>query len=134
MYLYECVPVLQQAANLTHCELELYNDFDGTGVADVVLPSLQSLTLNDPYPMAYRVDHLQIFFVHALCSLEIPERFLGRDPIDSLASFIAKSGCKLQRVGIVNRSAVYKHSYRTAFPAIRMFFDRGEDSDSDASS
>ncbi|KAJ7756713.1 hypothetical protein B0H14DRAFT_3599218 [Mycena olivaceomarginata] len=77
---------------------------------------------------------IQIFFVHALCGLEIPERFLGRDPIDSLASFIAKSGCKLQRVGIVNRSAVSKHSYRTAFPAIRMFFDGGEDSDSDASS
>ncbi|KAJ7756715.1 hypothetical protein B0H14DRAFT_3599223 [Mycena olivaceomarginata] len=133
MYLYECVPALQQAAKLTRCELELYNDFDGTSVADVVLPSVQSLTFIDLHPVMDRMDHLQTFFVPALCSLEIPERFLGRDPIDSLASFIAKSGCKPQRVDIVNRSAVSKHSYRTAFPAIRVFFD-GEDSDSDASS
>ncbi|KAJ7821014.1 hypothetical protein B0H14DRAFT_1338579 [Mycena olivaceomarginata] len=39
MYLSGCVPVLQQAANLTHCELELYHDFNETSVADIVLPS-----------------------------------------------------------------------------------------------
>ncbi|KAJ7359598.1 hypothetical protein DFH08DRAFT_846502 [Mycena albidolilacea] len=121
MYLYECVPFLQQAANLTHCELEILHDFNETSVADIVLPSLQSLTLNDPHPVVHRVDHLQSFFVPALCSLEISECFLGRDPIDSLASFIAKSGCKLQRVDIVDRYAVSRHSYRTKFPAIRVF-------------
>ncbi|KAJ7820998.1 hypothetical protein B0H14DRAFT_1338264 [Mycena olivaceomarginata] len=79
MYLHECVPVLQQVANLTHCELELYDDFDGNpmNVVDVALPSLQSLTLNDPDPLMHRVDHPQIFVVPALCSLVIPERFLG---------------------------------------------------------
>jgi hypothetical protein len=81
MDLYKCVPVLQQAANLTHCELELYNDFYGTSVANVVLPSLQSLTLNDPDPVVHRVDQIQTFVVPALCSLEIPERFLDQTPL-----------------------------------------------------
>jgi hypothetical protein len=107
---------------LTHCELELYHDFDETNVADVVLPSLQLLTLNVPNPM-HCAEHLQTFIVPALCSLEIPECFLGPNPIDSLSSFISKSGCRLQRVQIVGQSPVLlQHSYRTAFPSIQMFF------------
>ncbi|KAJ7796357.1 hypothetical protein B0H14DRAFT_2531784 [Mycena olivaceomarginata] len=122
MYLSACVPVLQKAANLTHCELELYHydDFDETSVADVVLPSLQSLTLNDVDPQMHRVDLLQTFIVPALSRLEIPERFLGPNAIDSLSSFISKSGCRLQRVDIVDRSVVPENSYRTAFPSILM--------------
>ncbi|KAJ7359615.1 hypothetical protein DFH08DRAFT_801397 [Mycena albidolilacea] len=107
MCLYECVPVLQQAANLTHCELELYNDFDGTSVANVALPSLPSLTLNDPDPVVHCVDQLQTFVVPALCSLEIPERFLGPNPIHSLSSFISNSGRRLQRVWIVGQRSMF---------------------------
>ncbi|KAJ7354557.1 hypothetical protein DFH08DRAFT_47109 [Mycena albidolilacea] len=45
VYLQECVPILQQAANLTRCELELLDpNFYGTSVGDVTLPFLESLT------------------------------------------------------------------------------------------
>ncbi|KAJ7359617.1 hypothetical protein DFH08DRAFT_1038550 [Mycena albidolilacea] len=127
MYVHECVPVLQQAANLTHCELELYDDFDETRASEeavVTLPSLQSLTLHDPTPKPGHVKHLPTFIVPALCSLKISERFLGPGPIDSLSSFISKSGCnlRLQRVQIVGQRSVLKESYCTAFPSIQMFF------------
>jgi hypothetical protein len=79
MYLSACVPVLQKAANLTHCELELYNDFDGTSVANVALPSLQSLTLNDPDPVVHCVDQLQTFVVPSLQSGD-PRTLLGTKP------------------------------------------------------
>jgi hypothetical protein len=50
IYLHEGVPILQQAANLVHCELEIC-DFCGTSPSDgvdVALPSLESLTLSFP--------------------------------------------------------------------------------------
>jgi hypothetical protein len=105
VYVNECVPLLQQTSNLVHCELELYWDSDDDE-PEIVLPCLESLTLNDPYPTGRRhINYLQTFIVPALCSLEIPERFFGNDPIDSLKSFISKSGCTLQEVRITGKNS-----------------------------
>jgi hypothetical protein len=141
IYLHEGVLILQQAANLVHCELEIC-DLPGTSPrVDVALPSLESLTLSFPaWDMGINENkYLQAFIAPALSRLEIPER-LGPDPIHSLSSFILKSRCKLQRVQIVGQRLVHKRSYRTAFPSIQMFFtgsyvgDGVEDSDSEGSS
>ncbi|KAJ7879484.1 hypothetical protein B0H14DRAFT_2500502 [Mycena olivaceomarginata] len=116
MCLRECIPILQQAANLTHCELELCFDRSihrTTSVVNVTLPFLESLTLKNPYS-DIDDNHLQTFVAPALCSLEIREGLLGPNPIDSLSSFISKSGCKPRRVQILDRTEL-ESSYHAAF-------------------
>ncbi|KAJ7879481.1 hypothetical protein B0H14DRAFT_2708768 [Mycena olivaceomarginata] len=132
VYLQECVPILQQAANLTHCELELLDEgfgpgFHGTNVGDVTLLFLGSLTLKDRNS-DINDNYLQTFVAPALCSLEIPEGLLGSNPIDSLSSFISKSGCKLRRVQIIDRTEL-ESSYHTAFPSIQMLLVDSDDGD-----
>jgi hypothetical protein len=141
IWLHEGVPILQQAANLVRCELEICN-FGGASPSDgvdVALLSLESLTLSfHAWDMVVNdKNYLQAFVAPALCSLEIPERFLGPNPIDSLSSFISNLGCRLQRVDIVDRNAVPENSYRTAFSSIPMSFTRlyvGDGEDSEESS
>jgi len=130
VYPHECATVLQQTPNLVHCELELYSLSEHDQI-DIILPSLKELTLKDPSPEAMaRINLLQPFTTPALCSLEIPEMFFGPTPIDSLASFISKSGCKLQDLRITGESSVPKNSYRRAFPLIWRFFFNDDDQNS----
>jgi hypothetical protein len=86
----ECVPILQHASNLVHCELNLIND--GVGVPDITLPSLRSLTLTDRSVTGY----LETLVIPALRNLKIPESFLEPNCVDTLSTFPAKSGCKLE--------------------------------------
>jgi hypothetical protein len=126
IYLHECLPILQQTSNLVHCVLELC-DPDDVVVGDgaVTLPSLETLTIKelDPTTMA-PINYLRTFMVPALGHLEVPERFLGPDPIDSLASLISKSGCKLHQVGITDPTLALEAPFRAAFPSIQMLFIR----------
>jgi hypothetical protein len=66
-------------------------------------------------------DYLETLIVPTLQRLAVPESFLGPKPIDSLTSFISKSGCKLQQVRITGERTVTKNSYRRAFPSIPEF-------------
>ncbi|KAF7334506.1 F-box domain-containing protein [Mycena venus] len=126
VYPSECVPILQQASNLVRCSigacLEVGNDHP---VPDVRLPSLKSLILGDPGQFQL-TGFLQKFLVPALHILEISERSLGPNPIESLASFISKSGCELQQLHITGHDdlAVSEASYPTAFPSVRVSFSR----------
>ncbi|KAJ7872297.1 hypothetical protein B0H14DRAFT_2722174 [Mycena olivaceomarginata] len=125
IYLHECVPVLQKTSNLVDCVLELVDSDDVVGNGAVTLPSLVTLTIKelDPATAVPRpINYLQAFVLPALGSLEIPERFLGRNPIDSLTLFISKSGCKLRCVDIMDPNLVLETSYRTAFPSIQVDF------------
>ncbi|KAF7334427.1 F-box domain-containing protein [Mycena venus] len=131
VYLHECVPILQQTLNILHCQLELFLS-ELTDNIDITLPRVRELTLKDPSVGSVKVNYLQAFIVPALCTLEIPERFLGTAPIETLAAFISASGCELQEIRVTEkrgrRGEVPTTSYRTAFPAIPIFsFDR-EDS------
>ncbi|KAJ7872344.1 hypothetical protein B0H14DRAFT_186583 [Mycena olivaceomarginata] len=125
MWLHECIPILQKTFDLVHCELELYWFYGPSPSpgAEVTLPSLESLALTDPDPEAHPLpsSYLQHFIIPALRSLQIPERFLGPDPIHALTSFISKSGCQLLYVDVTNRRSVPESSYRTASPAIPTF-------------
>jgi hypothetical protein len=130
---WECVPILQKTSNLVHCELKVYFDSDGQPGPDIPLPCLESLTLVDANGSV--TDFLETFIVPALRSLKIPEEFLEPNPIESLARFISKSGCKLEEVHITGWRSLPQDSYRKEFPSILMFSLQGEgvSSDSDSS-
>jgi len=118
VYSSECVPILQQTSNLTHCELGLVCDDNGLP-PKVQLPRLESLILRELGDEAIE-GYLETLVVPALRSLHVPENFLGPNPIDALASFITKSGCKLQDVDITGPISVIRdlRQYRFAFPSI----------------
>jgi hypothetical protein len=80
------------------------------------------------------IDFLRTLIVPALCSLEIPEQFLGPNPIESLAALISKSGCKLEEVEITGPRSVLESSYLEAFPSIPRFLFRDEQSSGESDS
>jgi hypothetical protein len=103
---------------------------------------MESLALRDPASDPVP-DYLHTFIVPALSILQIPESFLGPNPIDSLTSFISKSDCNLQEVRITGERSVPEASYHEAFPSILKFsftistkyksLEYVDDSDSDSS-
>ncbi|KAJ6589246.1 hypothetical protein B0H19DRAFT_234246 [Mycena capillaripes] len=115
-----CVPHLQQASNLVHCELRLCFSGPIDQLPDITLSSLESLTFADALS-GPPIRYLETFILPALCRLEIPERFLGPNPITSLTSFVSKSGCKLKDLCIRGNRSVARESYRAAFSSILRF-------------
>ncbi|KAJ6452464.1 hypothetical protein C8R45DRAFT_1223510 [Mycena sanguinolenta] len=117
----QCLSVLRQASNLVHCHLDLWisDGFDSDQVErDIALPCLESLLMN-----AYGLSMLGLLnslIVPALRELQFEEAALGANAISSLQSFIAKSGCKLEKVDItrVGGKKGDENSYRLAFPSI----------------
>ncbi|KAJ7887361.1 hypothetical protein B0H13DRAFT_892216 [Mycena leptocephala] len=128
IYMDECVPILQQTSSLVRCALYFALD-DPTDQSetepDIRLPCLESLTLVAEFDADLVPDCLKTFIVPALRSLEISERFIGPNPIESLTSFIDKSGCKLQEIYITGES-VTRALYREAFPSTLKFFFEDE--------
>ncbi|KAK7036064.1 F-box domain-containing protein [Favolaschia claudopus] len=117
-----CPRILRQTVCLVHCDLLFAND-KGTIYTgpDINLPHLQSLSLKPFYAMFVRGFHSALV-VPALRQLEIPERFLGENPPDSLRSFISKSACKLTQLRITFREVRHQRPvvadalYRAACP------------------
>ncbi|KAJ7653686.1 hypothetical protein DFH06DRAFT_524628 [Mycena polygramma] len=127
----ECVTILRRASNLVVCELALsvWRNIDAN-MPDIVLPNLESLLFCDfKSSEKPHTGYLNTFVVAGLRTLCIPHRFLGTNPVDSLASFIRKSGCDLQEVhvegiGIGDRE---KEAFGAAFPSISKFIFDGCD-------
>ncbi|KAJ7108419.1 hypothetical protein C8R43DRAFT_186446 [Mycena crocata] len=116
----ESTRILQQAPNLLHCEIVLTAEDDSVQEGDVVLPSLHSLQLNAleiEEPINSATAYLRRFIAPALQRLEVVDE---PDPIPPLASFISKSGCKLQELHIsgLRDSVPQEKLYRNAFPSI----------------
>ncbi|KAJ7127360.1 hypothetical protein C8R43DRAFT_1134620 [Mycena crocata] len=80
--------------------------------AEIELPSLRSLIFVE---YAIFTDYAETFIVPALHILEIPNTFLGEDPLRSLASFISKSECNIQELRVTGKRSVAKTSYKEAF-------------------
>ncbi|KAJ6468687.1 hypothetical protein C8R47DRAFT_804275 [Mycena vitilis] len=120
----ECVPILIQAQNLIHCELDVFFDEFNTERRDIVLLYLESLVLTDGADHSV-TDFLPTFTIPALRTLTIPEGFLTPNPIDSLAALISTSGCRLEELHLTGERLLPKESYRKAFPFLRkLLFDR----------
>ncbi|KAJ7187860.1 hypothetical protein C8R46DRAFT_3088 [Mycena filopes] len=118
VYPSECSPVLEQSPNLIFCHLHLISDDDNPNFPDITLRSLTSLKLEeDPI-----TDYLNTLTVPSLRCLDLTEDFLGSDPLRYLASFISKSGCKLQELIMSERHGISRNAYREAFPSINFSF------------
>ncbi|KAJ7188833.1 hypothetical protein C8R46DRAFT_30843 [Mycena filopes] len=123
VYPRQCTPVLQQTPSLVHCSLALLGEPDSVVPLQMSLPHLESLAMvelmvEEELPAT---EYLETFLVPALSALEVPERFLGVDPIRCLRSFIENSGCKLQEVVITGNDVAFINSYQSAFPSIPDF-------------
>ncbi|KAJ6472305.1 hypothetical protein C8R47DRAFT_987822 [Mycena vitilis] len=90
----QCVSILRQTCNLVHCDLAFYCRWSESGpLPDIHLPCLQPV-LGRGTPA-----FIEALILPALRKLEISEQFLATsNHIDSLASFISKSGCNVTEV------------------------------------
>ncbi|KAJ7045974.1 hypothetical protein C8F04DRAFT_455711 [Mycena alexandri] len=126
VYPRECLPVLQQTSTLIHCKLFLVHE-RVADLPDVTLPHLESLTLVNSIGDAVTLGYLQTLIVPALRELDVWEQSLQlsylQGPIDSLKSFISKSGCNLQKMTISGPRFVSRDEYSRAFPSIELSFD-----------
>ncbi|KAJ7651509.1 hypothetical protein DFH06DRAFT_1475565 [Mycena polygramma] len=111
---YECVPILQQTTNLVYCELHVFDSSSEPPWPDITLPYLKTLVFVDPHIEQYTNFH-ESFIVPALRNLEVPEPFLGSNPIDSIKGFISKSGCKLENLHITGAKSRPDTSIRREF-------------------
>ncbi|KAJ7645236.1 hypothetical protein DFH06DRAFT_1333524 [Mycena polygramma] len=117
--------VLRDTPNLVHCELDLCSDDEDAEIIamdrQLTFPFLESLACN--MLDAGRMDgYINTFMVPALRRLQLTEILLEPNPLDVLASFISKSGCKLQEVCITGGGTVTKKDYAKAFPSIKVSF------------
>lgn len=134
------VRLLAQTPALVHCSLAI--DAVVHGLAEIVLPCLESLTATMP-SFAGSVDAdglLGNFTLPALRRLEITQELLGDDPPERLAVFIARSGCNLVELRILDPGRM-RDVYHVAFPTIPTILftseseagdDGSESEDSDA--
>ncbi|KAJ7113022.1 hypothetical protein C8R44DRAFT_234856 [Mycena epipterygia] len=118
----ECAPILTQTVNLVHCQLAMdYGDLP-IHQSDMELACLESLVLAKCRKRHVPLTHyLNTFIVPALRRLQVPDEFLGRSSVDTLKSFISRSGCQLQEVFITGKRSVPRAVYRHAFPSIPNF-------------
>ncbi|KAJ7187762.1 hypothetical protein C8R46DRAFT_1183515 [Mycena filopes] len=121
-----CSPVLEQTPNLIFCHLNLIFD-DHPGPNPITLRHLTSLKLEalDPIP-----HFLHALTVPSLRGLDLPEHFLGPNPLQTLASFMSKSNCSLQEL-IMRENHMFprnlrRSTYREAFPLINVSFVDGD--------
>ncbi|KAJ7186625.1 hypothetical protein C8R46DRAFT_277128 [Mycena filopes] len=119
-YREECTPLLAQTRNLVHCRLLLFNEPNSGPPPRVLLPHLETLVMTQE-GVSPVLEYLDTFVAPALLTLEVPESFLGPDPIAYLSSFISTSGCKLREVVITGKEIKFIDSYRSAFPSIDRF-------------
>ncbi|KAJ6463588.1 hypothetical protein C8R47DRAFT_1079879 [Mycena vitilis] len=116
---YEWVPLLQQTPNLRECRLQVGSAHTGRPWAEVKLLSLRSLTLTavDSQMKGF----IESFIVPSLRHLDVPESLLRYDPVETLRSFISKSGCELQHLNVARPVSVPMSSYCQSFTSIPHF-------------
>ncbi|KAK6977964.1 F-box domain-containing protein [Favolaschia claudopus] len=122
-----CMSVLQQTSQLVDCALDLW-DWDAPQIRPQNLPTvtLSRLERLEFLPESdIDADFFNSLVTPALRSLRLDEGFLyslelnppDRKPIDTLRTFIAKSGCPLRQLKILD-ATVSDNVYRDAFPSI----------------
>ncbi|KAK7053654.1 F-box domain-containing protein [Favolaschia claudopus] len=128
MSLYSCAKILSSIPNLVHCELDLHDgtaDDEGDGIR---LAHLESLRLKPALRRSTRVNFLSWFIVPNIRRLQVPEGWMGQDPLRALADFVTRSsGCKdLHCICISGQRRVSQSVYRAAFPTISKFVFYGD--------
>ncbi|KAJ7659324.1 hypothetical protein DFH06DRAFT_439329 [Mycena polygramma] len=118
VFLYKCVTVLKQTSNLVHCHLILATSFWDAEIPDITLPCLETFYLENWLEDDREISYLDHFIVPSLRTLELPEDFLGTDPIAALASLVSRSGCRLQEVCIYGPPSITEQQCRQAVPTV----------------
>ncbi|KAJ7186451.1 hypothetical protein C8R46DRAFT_1057219 [Mycena filopes] len=132
IYLRLGLAVVSQARNLTYCELRVLHDWDNADLGPgVPLLSLTTLILHSEDYEA--IPALRPFITPALRTLSVPEIFLAPDPIASLTTFIARTGCTLVELSVTGGRSVTRDSYREAWPTnpTLRFDESSEEEDED---
>ncbi|KAK7014268.1 F-box domain-containing protein [Favolaschia claudopus] len=117
-----CVPILQQTSNLVHCKLRFGIYSMTPQDLELELLCLETLIFaSDSYADQ---NFLHCLVAPRLLRLQLAERFflLGNSEafvIESLVSFVSKSGCQLQELNITDAYVTDSENvYREAFPLI----------------
>ncbi|KAK7018497.1 F-box domain-containing protein [Favolaschia claudopus] len=126
-----CIPVLMVASDLVNCSLlELHAHDSDSIIQEVKLQYLETLTLSyDQDSLLFSEENhdcLANFTAPALRHLEVPVVFLGPQPLDALASFISRSECKLQHLGVFDGERFFRHALlasEASFPFKISFYD-----------
>ncbi|KAJ7704505.1 hypothetical protein B0H17DRAFT_12944 [Mycena rosella] len=130
---HQFMAILRHTVNLVHCKLNIIeepeNNSNAADSATVKLIHLEALVLvqwvDDPWQTGW-FDSLTL---PALRRLQIAEECLGRErPVDTLLSFIARSGCSLEQVFILTLSSLSDDAYRAALSSVpSVVFNRSLD-------
>ncbi|KAK7055865.1 F-box domain-containing protein [Favolaschia claudopus] len=120
------IPMLQQARNLIHCELNIFLNQKHGATPELHFPRMESLTFKADVGGNPHLDIriLDCFVTPALRRLVVPDPVLGRDPFDTLSSFFANSSCTLDSLcitydeGQARARNIMVADYRLAFPTI----------------
>ncbi|KAJ7186435.1 hypothetical protein C8R46DRAFT_275314 [Mycena filopes] len=116
-----CTEVLRGTPNLVHCELVTFAAWARQPHLgpDIRLPHLESLVLlHFAESSTLADDYILRLTLPALRRLQIPEEYLHLDPVATLASFIAKSGCKLEHLHVTGERLLSSHEYHKTFPTV----------------
>ncbi|KAJ6456439.1 hypothetical protein C8R45DRAFT_578346 [Mycena sanguinolenta] len=119
-----CISILRQTPSLVQCTPHFTclgdETFEFPG-SDLTLLFLEFLTMEASLQAVNR--YLCSFVVPALKQLVVEQKFLGQEPIQSVGTFIAKSGCKLLAVCIrgTGTGITENSRLRRAFPTIPIF-------------
>ncbi|KAJ7641196.1 hypothetical protein FB45DRAFT_1053765 [Roridomyces roridus] len=117
MYGVNYISALQDSVNLIDLRMIDCGGDTLTPRRDVLLPRLETLIMAHTMPFS---QNLSIYILPAVHTLQVPGSYLGYRPIDFFASFIHKSGCRLQKVFITGsfRSNQSETDFQGAFPSI----------------
>ncbi|KAK7014261.1 F-box domain-containing protein [Favolaschia claudopus] len=121
-----CREILRQASHLIRCNLYFAGDMipnEQNQDQDLHIELLRLETLTFEPRSRCDGDFFRCLVTPALLSLQLSEPSLGLASesdsfvVDSLASFISKSGCQLRELKVTN-THVNENVYREAFPSI----------------
>ncbi|KAK7055862.1 F-box domain-containing protein [Favolaschia claudopus] len=120
-YLDEFSTTLQRASNLVHCKLFISNrDMSINALPEISLPHLDSLVLDVNIGVADDRT-IRSLITPALRHLEVSERSLGENHLETLSFFISNSTCKLDRLRIMYDDggvSIPLERYRSVVPTV----------------
>ncbi|KAK7008209.1 F-box domain-containing protein [Favolaschia claudopus] len=99
----ECIPILQCAPNLVHCELHIVTNEDFIP-EEIQLLQLESLVITTPENNREEFVVINSFIAPALRRLDISRYQLGMSATDTLTSLFSRSGCSLEELRVTDAS------------------------------
>ncbi|KAK6997024.1 F-box domain-containing protein [Favolaschia claudopus] len=116
--LHQLVSILEQSPDLMElrCFIHYCSDFILPPSGIPSLHRLTRLSLDYHTPPKDR-NFLNSFTVPALKTLEVPHSLLGKEPIESIKRFMAKSSCQITELRVI-RAELPASSYKKEIPSI----------------